>query len=114
MHKLYHSKKSAYWESEINENSRDSSKLWGISSYILQSNVSSSVPKVLGAQVISDYFVGKISDLRSGFPDSFTAEYPSRTCSNLTCFDPVTSNYISNLIGTCPNKTCSLDPYQPG
>ena len=85
-------------------------KLWSIISSILQRNVSSSDLKVLDSQVISDYFVGKISDLRSGFPDSFSADYPSRTCSNLNSFELVTSDHISNLIGACPNKSCSLDP----
>ena len=110
LHVLYKRKESSYWESQIHENCHDSSRLWNIISSILQRNASSSDSKVLDAQIMSDYFVGKISALRSGFSDSFIADYPSRGCSNLFSFEPVTSENISNLIGSCPNKSCSLDP----
>jgi len=110
MQKLYREKESSYWESQINENAHDSSKLWNVVSSILQRSESFSNHKALDAQVISDYFTGKISSLRSSFPDSLSVNYPSRSSSRLASFETVTPEHISLLIGTCPNKTCSLDP----
>ena len=79
LHKLYKDKESAYWEAEISAHAHDSSKLWSVISSILHRNVPSSVPKVLDAQVISDFFVDKISALRVSFPEVFTTSYPSRS-----------------------------------
>jgi hypothetical protein len=110
MLKTYRDKEASYWESQINENANNSSKLWSVFSSILQRDESSKESAVLEAQVLSDYFVDKISTLRSSFTDSLSVNYPSRSPSMLSSFESVTPEHISSLISKCPNKSCSLDP----
>ena len=110
MNKLYHTKESQYWETQINDNAHDSSKLWKVISSILQRKASSSDSKVLNAQAISDFFENKVSTLRSGFSDTVAVDYPPRSCSVLSSFQPVSSECVITLVGRCPNKSCSLDP----
>jgi hypothetical protein len=67
-------------------------------------------PLVL-AEMFSQFFIEKISDIRDSIPDANdpTPPFPSPACS-FTQFAPVSVTDVLKLIASSPTKSCSLDP----
>ena len=108
--------KSQYYSHFVERNSHDSSSLWPALLTLLQKNKAKSFPSALLpeddlAEKFSDFFIGKISNLRRDFPMScLPPELISQTTCSLSCFHPVSIDDIRRIVKNMKQKSCQLDP----
>ena len=71
------------------------------------------------AEKFADYFTEKISKIRAGLDSRmsqlndwnfYTRNISKVSCSNLSKFQPVSSDVLSNIIFSTMSKSCDLDP----
>ena len=62
--------------------------------------------------VFSDYFTEKIRTIRNNFPPPNPAACPdtSFTENPLLTFEPVTDEFVLEIISSAPTKSCEIDP----
>lgn len=108
--------KSLYYSNIIKENSADQRSIWKAFNRILHRSLPAQLPTSLSisslAETFGNFFVDKISIIRSTFPNSSTG-FPHcqpPISKQLCTFTPVSEEEVRRIIMTAPSKSCGLDP----
>lgn len=111
MHALYNEKENTYWTSRINSCAGDSKKLWRSLTSILRRDKQSSMPiPSLTAEKLSQFFVDKISAVRTATENSDPPVFSVHAGQQFTSFKECTHDEIRLLLSRSPSKSCPLDP----
>jgi hypothetical protein len=110
--------KATYYNNLVEENAKDSKKLFKILNSLLGKSKQKALPEHSNLTELldrfSDYFISKVSDIRSSIsqvahPTSSSNVDQPTTC-RLDTFMPTTNDEVKKIITSSPQKTCSLDP----
>lgn len=107
--------KDAYYSNMVTESQNDPRKLWSSMNKILHRTKIPALPDYENISSLADsfgnYFKEKIDKIRSSFSTSpNNATHTRDLSSKLKHFELVSEKDIYDLINSCSNKTCDLDP----
>ena len=101
----------------VQDNCHDSKKMWKSLNSVLHRGPRTVLPDRscdLGlAEKFSEFFVNKISKIRTAFPvaSSPNVAPPHSSIPNFSSFGNVTEEEVQKIITASPTKSCSLDPW---
>ncbi len=107
--------KTDYYSASVDKCDGDQKSLYGVVNNLLHKKKEPVLPSRSSdhdlANRFSDYFVGKIDNIRSSFNDQ--CEIPSNSSGNVTRiieFEPATDEEVMQILVKSPSSTCELDP----
>ena len=62
------------------------------------------------ADTFADFFVDKVTKIKSGFQNNENFNIPTRTCTYLSYFQTITQEELTKTIKTMKSTTCPNDP----
>jgi hypothetical protein len=116
VNKLIAEAKQEHFRSAVAESKGDTKKLFTVVNRLLGKDSVTPLPagKSISdiSEMFSEYFVQKIAKIRNSITcdSSMPVIQPPFVSSSLTTFEPVTSDEVTKLITSSPNKSCDLDP----
>ena len=109
-HTFFMSKENSYWENAVKSNSSNPKKLWRSVSTILGEPAKQTVThSTFSAAKFLTFLEQKVETIRSDTAGSAPPIFTPTDCS-FTSFTPCLQQFVRNLIGSAPSKSCELDP----
>ena len=109
-HSFFMSKENSYWENAVKSNSSNPKKLRrSVSTILGEPAKQTATHSTFSAAEFLTFLEQKVETIRSDTAGSAPPIFTPTDCS-FTSFTPCTQQFVRNLIGSAPSKSCELDP----
>ena len=109
-HSFFMSKENSYWENTVKSNSSNPKKLWrSVSTILGEPAKQTATHSTFSAAEFLTFLEQKVETIRSDTAGSAPPIFTPTDCS-FSSFTPCTQQFVRNLIGSAPSKSCELDP----
>ena len=114
MHAFYEKKQHQYWNSRIHAHAGNPRKLWkNLNAILVRDSKHSDQTATVTAEVLSKFFMGKVSDVRAATEGSAPPAYTEYDGLKFEEFSPITEEQLRRVLVESSTKTCALDPLPP-
>ena len=112
MHQFYEEKQHSYWNSCIQSHAGSLRKLWKSLNALLvwDKRLAGQASSLITAEALSEFFIKKVSDVRSGTESALPPSYTVFDGPRLEEFQVCTEEQMRLVLLEFPVKTCALDP----